>query len=109
VLAAYARGLRSAGIAVLAGTEHNTLEMLPLEPRCAGNLPIPAAIEEIFWEGACVVAAHQFLTANGRAGYVDETGSPSPGLGAGEARIEAFAQLGAAVIDRYNRHTSARQ
>ncbi len=37
VLTAYVRGLRAAGIAVLAGTEHNSPEMLPLEPRCAGD------------------------------------------------------------------------
>jgi hypothetical protein len=107
VLAAYARALRSAGIAVLAGTEHNTPEMLPLEPRCAGDAPIPGSVAGIFWEGACVVAAHQYLTANGLAGYVDETGAPSSTHGTGEARLVAFAKLGATVIEQYNRRTCA--
>ncbi len=103
VLAAYARGLRAAGIVVLAGTEHNTLEMLPMEPQCAGGIPIPEAIKEVFWEGALVVAAHQYLTANGQMGYVDESGALNPAYTSGEARIEAFAQLGESVIQRYGR------
>jgi len=41
VLGAYARALRAAGITVLAGTEHNTLDLIPIEPRCAGGIPVP--------------------------------------------------------------------
>ena len=101
VLGEYARALRSAGIAVLAGTEHNTPELVPIEPCCAGGAPIPEALKDIFWEGACVVAAHQFLTANGKGGYVGAGGEPDPSYANGEARIRAFAGLGARVIDRY--------
>ena len=71
VLRAYVQALRQAGIAVLAGTEHNTLDMVPMEPQCAGGEPVPEDLKDIFWEGACVIAAHQFLTANGKSGYVD--------------------------------------
>lgn len=101
VLAVYTRALRSAGIAVLAGTEHNTLDLAPIEPRCAGGVPIPEPLKDIFWEGACVVAAHQFLVANGKGGYVDGNGEPDPSYADGEARIQAFAGLGARVIDEY--------
>jgi hypothetical protein len=95
------QALREAGIAVLAGTEHNTLDMVPMEPQCAGGEPIPDDIKDIFWEGACVIAAHQFLTANGKNGYVDEYGEPAPSYPDADARIKAFAQLGAAVIEKY--------
>jgi hypothetical protein len=101
VLRAYVQALREAGIAVLAGTEHNTLDMVPMEPQCAGGEPIPDDIKDIFWEGACVIAAHQFLTANGKNGYVDEYGEPAPSYPDADARIKAFAQLGAAVIEKY--------
>lgn len=101
VLGSYVRALRSAGIAVLAGTEHNTPDMVPIEPQCAAGAPIPEDLKDIFWEGACVIAAHQFLMANGKTGYVDEHGEPSGAYRDGDARIEAFADLGAAVIEQY--------
>jgi hypothetical protein len=101
VLGAYVRALREAGMAVLAGTEHNTLEMVPIEPHCAGGEPIPEDLKDIFWEGACVIAAHQFLTANGQAGYVDGYGEPNASYPDADARIKAFADLGAAVIEKY--------
>ena len=101
VLGAYVRALRQAGIAVLAGTEHNTLDMVPMEPHCAGGEPVPEDSKDIFWEGACVIAAHQFLGANGKSGYVDAYGEPAPSYSSPDARIKAFARLGAAVIEEY--------
>jgi hypothetical protein len=106
VLDGYVRALRSAGIAVLAGTEHNTLDLVPMEPHCAGGEPIPEPLKDIFWEGACVIAAHQFLVANGRSGYVDEHGEPSGPYPDNQARMEEFAKLGAAVIEKYPGMTS---
>jgi hypothetical protein len=100
VLRAYVQALRGAGIAVLAGTEHNTSEMVPMEPTCAGGEPVPDDLRDIFWEGACVIAAHQFLTANGQTGYVDEYGEPAPSYPDADARIKEFAQMGAAVIEK---------
>jgi hypothetical protein len=102
VLGDYVQALRSAGIAVLAGTEHNTPDMLPMEPQCVAAEPIPEDLKEIFWEGACVIAAHQFLTANGKSGYVDDHGEPNGSYGDGDARIKAFAEIGAAVIEQYS-------
>jgi hypothetical protein len=105
VLGAYAQALRAAGITVVAGTEHNTLDLIPMEPSCRGGVPIPGTLKDIFWEGACVIAAHQFLTANGQSGYVDEHGDLGPGPD-GERRIEAFARLGATVIEEYLKRTA---
>ncbi|HSV73264.1 MAG TPA: hypothetical protein VLH79_05840 [Chthonomonadales bacterium] len=98
VLLRYARALRDAGVAVTAGTEHNTPELLPIEPRCAGGAPVPEEAAALFWEGACVVAAHQFLRFAGRAGYVDDTGRPDPAHRTPHERIAAYAALGSAVI-----------
>ena len=102
VLTEYVTGLREAGLAIAAGTEHNTLDMVPIEPTCVGGQPVPDAIKEIFREGACVVAAHQYLVCHGKGGFVDERGGPNANYATDEARIEAFAELGAAVIDRYH-------
>ena len=93
VLTRFVTAYREAGIIVTAGTEHNTPELLALEPTCKKGVPIPEPLQAIFWEGACVLAAHQYLTARGEEGY---TAQPST-----EARIADFAHLGAAVIRQY--------
>jgi len=97
----YITQLRAAGFVVAAGTEHNTLDLIPLEPRCKGDARVPEAVQAIFWEGVCVMAAHQFLVAQGEPGYVDAQGTLHPGYASAEERIMAFGQLGAAVIETY--------
>jgi hypothetical protein len=89
----YVKAWRDAGIFVTAGTEHNTLD-----PTCVGGAPIPEAAREIFWEGVCVVAAHQHLKQQGEAGYVDATGALNPTFPDAETRLRYFAELGAHLI-----------
>jgi len=98
VLSRYARALRDAGLVVTAGTEHNTLDLSPLEPACLGGAPVPEELRAIFWEGACVVAAHQHRVARGEAGFVDAAGRLNPDYATDEERIRAFAEIGAEVI-----------
>lgn len=71
---AHAPHLREAGIALTVGTEHNTLELIPLQPACKGGTPLSPMLRELFWEGACIAAAHQTLVARGETGYVDAEG-----------------------------------
>jgi hypothetical protein len=92
VLTEYVTAIRKAGIAVVAGTEHNTLELAPIQPTCVGGAAIPDAVNAIFIEGICVLAAHAFLKAHGQAGFVDA--NPHD-------RIETFSKIGAAVLNRY--------
>jgi len=106
VLSRYVKAMRAAGLAITAGTEHNTLDLLPIEPACVGGAPVPDDVKEIFWEGACVVAAHKFLTLHGQCGFVDSQGRPNPEYKDDEARIRAFAQFGAAVMETYFRTTN---
>lgn len=101
VLTQYVRAMRAAGLVVTAGTEHNTLDLLPIEPACVKGLPVPDEVKDIFWEGACVLAAHQFLTLHGECGFVDQQGKPNPQYPNANARIAAFQSLGEAVIQRY--------
>jgi hypothetical protein len=98
VVDAYVAAFREAGIVVMAGTEHNTRDRIPLEPRCVdGALPSPAA-RAAFREGTSVVVAHQHLRASGRPGYVDGQGRLNPGFPDGATRIRWFADLGAELI-----------
>lgn len=98
VLSQYALAMRDAGLILTAGTEHNTLEMLPIAPTCLVGAPIPDGVQEIFWEGACVVAAHQTLTQRGEAGYVDSSGKLNSAYGSDDSRIDAFRKVGEAAI-----------
>jgi hypothetical protein len=59
VLREYVTAMHDAGFTVTAGTEHNTLDLLPLTPACKGGAPIPADLREIFEAGARTVTAHQ--------------------------------------------------
>jgi hypothetical protein len=97
----YATTLRRAGIIVLAGTEHNTLELVAMTPECEGGVPVSECVTELFWEGACVVAAHQYLSVRGRPGYVDARGRLNPDFATPQQRISAFARLGSMVIEAF--------
>ena len=101
VLERYVMAFRRAGFAVSAGTEHNTLDLLPMEPACRAGSPVPEAVKEIFLEGAYVVIAHQFLTLHGCPGYVEDEGSLNAAFSGSEARIDYFRRVGAAVVARH--------
>jgi hypothetical protein len=94
----YVAALRGAGIVVTAGTEHNTQRMIPLEPMALGGERLSDASREAFWEGTCVVAAHQQLCASAEPGYVDGDGRPAAGFADDEARIRSFRRIGADLI-----------
>jgi len=95
VLAEYVKAIRRAGIVVVAGTEHNTLDLLPIEPTCADGKPIPQEINNILWEGVCVLAAHAFLKSHQQSGFLEaEFDDP-------EEKIWHFSRLGQVVLARY--------
>lgn len=96
----YVQKMRAAGLMVTSGTEHNTLDLIPMMPACNDDSLDPA-LQAIFWEGACVVVAHQFLTAHGECGYVDQNGDLNPAYGSPDERICQLARLGEAVIGKY--------
>ena len=95
VLTEYVTAIRQAGIAVVAGTEHNTLDLLPIQPTCVGGEAIPEAVDVIFKEGICVLAAHAFLKAHGQDGFVDVAADDA------NERIERFSRIGTVVLKRY--------
>jgi hypothetical protein len=93
VLTRYVKALRSHGIVVGAGTEHNAATWIPLLPYCRNRVPLDDELTRIFWEGACVAIAHQYLRAKGKEGF-----RFLPELTAREAQIQAMSDLGARVI-----------
>lgn len=91
IVDAYVEALTAAGIIVMGGTEHNTPERIPLDPACSDG-PLSPAARRAFYDGTCVVAAHQEAVAAGRPGYVD-----ADGLVIGDAAV--FAARGAQLIE----------
>ena len=65
------------GFIITFGTEHNTPEMIPLTVKAIDNVQLDGSLKQIAWEGACVIAAHQYLRAGGRQGYVLPDGTHS--------------------------------
>lgn len=95
VLKTFVEFFHENGFIITFGTEHNTPEMLPLTVSSRGSIPLDDSLKTIAWEGACVIAAHQYLRADGRQGYVLPDGSHSV-----KQRKELMS-LGRLVIEYY--------
>ena len=70
----YVRAFAEAGIEVVAGTEHNTVDRIAYDPSCIDG-PISAASRQACYEGTCIIAAHQARVATGQPGFVDSSGA----------------------------------
>jgi len=77
------------------GTEHNTPELIPLLVKARGNQVLDADLKKISWEGASVIAAHQYFHANGEEGYIRSDGQ------ANQDKLDDFIELGKAVIEKF--------
>ncbi|MBB3186944.1 hypothetical protein [Microbacter margulisiae] len=92
LLEKYASYLHDQGFVVTLGSEHNTPAMEPLELFARNSAPLTERLLQINYEGACVVAAHQHLVAQGLSGYVDIQGN------ADRSKREDFVKLGDELI-----------
>ncbi|MDP4189617.1 MAG: PHP domain-containing protein [Bacteroidota bacterium] len=86
---------RENGFAVTFGTEHNSPELIPLTVDCRGHEPLDKDLQKINYEGACIIAAHQYLKAQGKMGFLDENGNTRA------AETENFIRLGKAVVNYF--------
>jgi len=83
------------GFVIIFGTEHNAPEMIPLTCDTRGKKALNEEMQTISFEGACVIAAHQYLRAKCMGGYVDDTGKPYI------SKKGYFVELGKAVIEKF--------
>ena len=83
------------GFVVTLGSEHNTPAMEPIELFARKKTELSPIVKEISFKGACVVAAHQYLTATEGSGYLDQNGHPKVGH-------DHFVSLGKALIEYLN-------
>jgi hypothetical protein len=100
VLRRYVGAMRAAGFVITGGTEHNTLDLVDMEPACRRRTPVPEEVQRVFLEGAHVVIAHQYLSLTGEAGYVDSQGILNPAFRDREERIDHFRRLGEMIVTR---------
>ncbi|OFX32449.1 MAG: hypothetical protein A2W90_05555 [Bacteroidetes bacterium GWF2_42_66] len=84
------------GFVITFGTEHNTPALEPVKVSCSGGVDLDEELVEIGYEGACIIAAHQYLIAKGKPGYLDENGKAKT-----EQNAE-FVVLGNAIIKYFN-------
>jgi hypothetical protein len=83
------------GFIITFGTEHNTPEMIPLTVTTRGSKPLDESLKKIAWEGACIIAAHQYLRADGRQGYILPDGTHSA------KQMRELINLGQLVIEYF--------
>jgi hypothetical protein len=83
------------GVIITFGTEHNTPEMIPLMVTARGKKPLDESLKKIAWKGASVVAAHQYLHARNKPGYIGSDGLPRV------TEKEEFETLGKFVIEYF--------
>jgi hypothetical protein len=95
VLKRYVEFFDKNGFVILFGTEHNTPEMVPLTVTARGNVPLDDSLKKIAWDGACVIAAHQYLRAHRRQGYVLPDGTLS------NNQKQELSKLGRMVVEYY--------
>lgn len=93
LLEKYASYLNDQGFIVTFGSEHNSPVMEPIELFCRNKTPLTEKLEEINFNGAAIIAAHQHLVAQGLEGYIDVDGY------ADRSKRDEFINLGRELID----------
>jgi hypothetical protein len=95
VLKDFVHHFLSRNFVITFGTEHNTPQLDPMRVTCSGGIEMDAEMEQTGYEGACIIAAHQYLIAKGEEGYLDAEGA------AKMEKYSEFATLGNAVIRHF--------
>lgn len=86
--------MENRGFLILFGTEHNTPQMMPLTVKASDKV-LDSSLERVAYEGACVVAAHQYLKAKGEEGFTEKSGL------ARLSEKNEFIRIGKAVVEKF--------
>lgn len=95
ILKKFVQFFRSKNFLVSFGTEHNTPQLDPVKVSCRNGVELDEELNQIGYEGACIIAAHQYLVAKGEEGFLRADGSGKT------AEYDAFVKLGQAVIEKF--------
>ncbi len=83
------------GFIITFGTEHNTPEIIPVKVSTRGGRVLDEELRRINFEGACLIAAHQYLRAREQEGCLDRNGKFKL------SRKDEMIELGTVVIEYY--------
>ena len=83
------------GFIITFGTEHNTPALTKMKVDCRNDEELNDIICLIGYNGAAVIAAHQYLTARGEEGYINKNGDAKAEL------RDKYELLGKAIIDYF--------
>jgi hypothetical protein len=95
ILETFVNFFNEKGFVVTFGTEHNTPQLDPVTVYGGDGKELSDNLKKIGYEGACVVAAHQYLLAKDEEGFLDAKG---------KAKLDQrddFVALGNAVIKNF--------
>ena len=95
ILEGFVNFFNEKGFVITFGTEHNTPQLDPITVYGGDGKELSDNLKKIGYEGACVVAAHQYLLAKGKEGFLDVNG---------KAKLDQrskFIALGDAVINHF--------
>lgn len=95
ILKKFVKIFHEADFVITFGTEHNTPALIPLKVDTRGNIDLDDELKKISYQGACIIAAHQYLRTNGEEGYLDGNGK------AKVDQIDDFRALGSGVFNYY--------
>ncbi len=95
VLEEYSKFFVSNGFLVTFGSEHNTPDLIPMELMNKSGETLTDKLKEINYNNACILAAHQYLTATTGKGYLDSDGKPTIN------ELEYFKKLGTSLIEYF--------
>lgn len=95
ILKKFVQFFRSKNFLVSFGTEHNTPQLDPVKVSCRNGVELDDELNQIGYEGACIIAAHQYLVAKGEEGFLRADGSGKTD------EYDAFVKLGQAVIEKF--------
>ena len=84
------------GFVITFGSEHNTPQLDPLKLSCGGGIDLDDELKQINYEGTAVIAAHQYLLAKGKEGYLK-------GKKAKTEEKAYFIELGKEVIEFFHK------
>ena len=83
------------GFVVTFGTEHNTTEMFPVNITAREGKALDEELKRINFEGACLIAAHQYNRSRKEEGFIDRNGKPRIN------QKDELIELGNAVIEYF--------
>ena len=95
ILYAFVKFFHDRNFIITFGTEHNTPALKPLTVKCRDEVPLNETLKRINFEGASVIAAHQYKMARGEEGFLSSNNKPKR-----EYRDD-FVKLGKAVIKEF--------